>query len=933
MAFSLTILGAFHIQAAPLVIDDFTYTSSTAARQSWLATSAPAVSMAAAGEWGSDQVMTLPCDFATRSSRCYWDRNVSLNLADYTDFALEVYAADPGAISYFTLYFKSGSGWYGASAALTKTGWQRLRFSKASYIPEATPSGWDKISGVRLSPWKGASRNTYLAVRELRALTPPVLLLRDDLTSNPTVVQETIDRHLSWLGGYNIDCGVLSRTDVEAGLLTQGRLLVLPYNENISAAEWTAIESFVSAGGKLLVYYLLPSRMEPLLGIRRTGWSQGDFAAWAFADPSIAGLPGRVLQASWNITYAVPNGTLNSRVSATWENNQGVSTGRAAWLASDNGYFVSHVLLGDDPGTKSYALLCLVARLIPEAWPAAASGAIDGIGRVAAYAAYDEALADIRRRAEITLRAPMVETELAAAAADRNRALAAQATPNYPEAVLAALSARDHLKQAYYLCLKPTTPEFRAIWEHHATGPFPGNWSAAINALVTNGFNAVFPNMLWGGLAHYNSAFLPRSADYTNYGDQITACVDAAHARGVQVHVWKVNWNLGGAPQSFIDSLRTANRTQVSRDGQPKDWLCPSHPENQALEKATMLEVAQNYEIDGIHFDYIRYPDSDHCYCVGCGARFQNQTGQTVANWPADVLATSALRTAFLDWRRTQITRLVAAVHDAVKAAKPGVKVSAAVFPDAASAYDGVGQDWRKWVADGLLDFVCPMNYTTSYNSFTSLVAQQMDYVSGRVPVYPGIGAFILEPDACLAQLQATRVADTGGFILFELGPTSARDLLPIISKGATARDEPDADNDGLPDSWEMRWFGSADFAVANTDTDADHQSDREEYIVGSDPTRPDPGVKLAARLQNGAVEIAFTAKAVSGQGYQNAERHYRLETSTDLGAGTTWDPVQGFADRTIPFGSETLTLSIPTSQQESRRFYRVSVWLQEKAR
>jgi len=117
--------------------------------------------------------------------------------------------------------------------------------------------------------------------------------------------------------------------------------------------------------------------------------------------------------------------------------------------------------------------------------------------------------------------------------------------------------------------------------------------------------------------------------------------------------------------------LRAANRTQVSRDGLPIDWLCPSHPDNFALETNSMMEVVRNYDVDGIHFDYIRYPDSDYCYCPGCRDRFQSQTGQTVTNWPADVLAAGTLRNGYLDWRRAQITRLVAAVHSGVKALKP----------------------------------------------------------------------------------------------------------------------------------------------------------------------------------------------------------------------------------------------------------------------
>ncbi len=924
------LLGPLASPGAPLVIDDFAYTNTTAARWTWVAVSAPAVDMATSGDWGADQVMTLPCDFATRNTRCYWDRTVSLDLAAYTDFALEAFIPDPGAISYFTIYFHSGSGWYNGSGSLSQTGgWQTLRFSKANFVTEGTPAGWNQIDRIRLSPWKGAARDTYLAARQLRAYTPPVLLVRDDASSNPTVVQQTIARHLEWLGGYNIDCGVLARTNVEAGLLAESRLAILPYNENISDTEYTNLESYVAAGGKLLVYYLLPSRLQPLLGVRSTGWAQGDFAAWVFSDPAIPALPARVQQASWNITYAVTNG-LNSRVSATWENSSGAATGRAAWLTSDHGFFVSHILLGDDADRKAYALLCMVGYFLPDVWPAAAAGAIAEIGAVGPYSAYAGAMAGIRHSAESTLRAPLVEAELATTAAERDRAMAYVAATNYPQAILAAQSARAHLRQAYFLSLKPVTPEFRAIWEHHATGPYPGNWPAAINALATNGFTAVFPNMLWGGLAHYNSAFLPHSADYTNYGDQITACVGAAHARGLQVHVWKVNWNLSGAPQSFITSLRAANRTQVSSSGTAVDWLCPSHPDNFALETNSLLEVVRNYDIDGIHFDYIRYPDSDCCYCTGCSNRFQTQTGQTVTNWPADVLATGTLRNTFLDWRRAQITRLVAAVYAGTKAIKTNVQVSAAVFSSATSAYDGVGQDWRLWVTNGILDFVCPMDYTTSLSYFTNVVAQQLTYVAGRVPVYPGIGAYVLPSDGTLAQLQHTRAANTHGFIIFELSPAAVTNLFPALHAGALAPDEPDTDNDLLPDTWEQSWFTNLTTAGLNTDTDSDRLTDHEEYVIGTNPNQTGSSLGPQARLAGGAVEVSFPARAVAGAGYQNTERHYCLESSTTLANGGVWEPVTGFADRTIASGSETLTFSVPSASTQSACF-RVRVWLQQK--
>lgn len=911
-----------------LILDDFTYSTSAAARTAWPATGGPQVSMSTNGAWGTGTVMSTPCDFATRPTRCFWDRTATLKLGGYTDFELELYSPDPGAISTFTLYFKSGAGWYGGSANLQGPGWQKLRFSKSSFTAEGTPSGWDQISGIRLSPWKGASRNTYLGMAKLRAFSPPVLLIQDHESSNLPIVQETIDRHVEWLSRYNIECGVISRASVAAGGLSQSRLAILPYNENVSAAEWTALSNHVAAGGKLLAYYLLPSQLEALLGIRAIGWTSGDFKRWVFSAPNIPGLPTYVEQNSWNITRATPKGTLNSRVLATWHNSQGQSTGSAAWLASDHGLFMSHVLLGDDADKKAFTLLCLLAEYMPELWPAAAEGAFDSIGRFGAFTGYPEAQDSIRRKAEVTIRAPIAGAALTNASLLREEALAAQVVSNFAGSILKSQASQRELKRAYSLGLRPVTPEFRALWEHHATGPFPGNWNAAIDGLVTNGFNAIFPNMLWGGLAHYASSVLPRSAEFTQYGDQIAACVAAARARGVETHVWKVNWNLMGAPQQFINDLRASSRTQVSRTGQPIDWLCPSHPANFALETNSMLEVVRNYDVNGVHFDYIRYPDADYCYCTGCSQRFQAQTGRTVATWPQDVLAAGSLRTAFLDWRREQITKLVRAVSSEAKRLKPGVKISAAVFPDAASALDGVGQDWRRWIDEGLVDFLCPMDYRKDLSGFTNLVAQQMSYAAGRIPIYPGIGAFILEPDGVLAQLEGARALNPDGFILFELTASSATNLLPQLRAGATAPDEPDTDRDLLPDAWELRYFGSLTNATWQTDFDHDGRSERAEYVAGTDPTLHggEPVLRLTSTGEQ--LTLALPVVPVEGAGYADCERHYALETALDPEA-SFWEPLPEWAD-TIP-STNRISAGITPLRETPAQLYRARVWLQQR--
>ena len=237
--------------------------------------------------------------------------------------------------------------------------------------------------------------------------------------------------------------------------------------------------------------------------------------------------------------------------------------------------------------------------------------------------------------------------------------------------------------------------------------------------------------------------------------------------------------------------MRQEGRLQASARGKEEPWLCPSHPENQKLEIAAMVEVARNYDVDGIHFDYIRYPDSDHCFCNGCRDRFTKAVGRPVEHWPQDVLGSGPLRQQWLDWRRDNITTVVKAVSEQARAVRPKIKISAAVFRNWAVDRDGVGQDWKLWCEKGYLDFVCPMDYTTSDPQFENWIASQKEW-AGKVPVYPGIGeassSSQLPMDRVIGQIQIARRHQTNGFVIFNYGGSEARDLLPMLGLGITAK-------------------------------------------------------------------------------------------------------------------------------------------------
>ncbi|MBT5533058.1 family 10 glycosylhydrolase [Candidatus Poribacteria bacterium] len=451
---------------------------------------------------------------------------------------------------------------------------------------------------------------------------------------------------------------------------------------------------------------------------------------------------------------------------------------------------MGHVLLPADIPAKQQFLLALLARLAPEGRGELASAYLDRAGAIAGLDGPESVVAFIDANASrLPAERRTVALEHVAKARERiAQGRQAAEAGEHDAAFAAAREAIGRLREGLLEGLPSQDDEFRGVWCHSAFGVDGWTWDEALAHLKAQGFTAVVPNMLWSGLAYYPSEYLPVADSVADRGDQIAACLAAAERHGIDVHVWKVNWGLQNAPAAFIEELRAAGRLQRHRDGSELEWLCPSHPANFELEKNSLLEVVRNYAVDGIHFDYIRYPHGSACYDDGCRERFQEATGRKIVTWPDDVID-GEHADAFGDWRREQITRLVRAVSAEARELRPGVEISAAVFRDYPNCRRSVGQDWVDWVAEGYLDFVCPMNYTDDEEQFATWVASQREYVGDRVPLYPGVGASApgLLPEQTAMQVHRARELGSAGFIVFNYDRTVAEEHLPALRLGATA--------------------------------------------------------------------------------------------------------------------------------------------------
>lgn len=214
------------------------------------------------------------------------------------------------------------------------------------------------------------------------------------------------------------------------------------------------------------------------------------------------------------------------------------------------------------------------------------------------------------------------------------------------------------------------------------------------------------------------SGFPGKSPGY----DALQFAIDECHKRGMEVHAWVVTipvgkWNSYGCRQ-----LRKRFPRLIKRIGQD-GYMDPEATQTGCYLAEMCREIVQRYDVDGIHLDYIRYPET----------------------WKFRISK---------DQARGNITRIVEKIHQAVKKEKPWVKMSCSPigkFDDLSrywshgwNAYTKVAQDALAWLKDGLMDELFPMMYFRG-DQFFPFAIDWKEHSYGKI-IAPGLGIYFLDP-------------------------------------------------------------------------------------------------------------------------------------------------------------------------------------------
>lgn len=249
-----------------------------------------------------------------------------------------------------------------------------------------------------------------------------------------------------------------------------------------------------------------------------------------------------------------------------------------------------------------------------------------------------------------------------------------------------------------------------------------------LDKLQKAGVNLVLMQSRVRASAIYNSDIEPWDQNitgspgkYPGY-DPLQFAIEQCHARGMQIHSWVVTLPIGPWNSYAAQQLRKKHPNILKKIGSD-GYIDPENPETAPYIASICAEIVRKYDVDGIHLDYIRYPDA----------------------WK---MPSNRQRC------RENITRIVKAINTAIKQEKPWVMLSCSPVGkhDDLKRYSSrgwnartaVAQDAQQWMKDGLMDAEFPMIYFKGDN-FYPFALDWKENTNGRI-MAPGLGIYFMHP-------------------------------------------------------------------------------------------------------------------------------------------------------------------------------------------
>lgn len=307
--------------------------------------------------------------------------------------------------------------------------------------------------------------------------------------------------------------------------------------------------------------------------------------------------------------------------------------------------------------------------------------------------------------------------------------------------------------------------EFRGLWITRFQLTSKETITETVNFAEKAGFNILLVQVRGRGDALYKSEIVPESDILVNNRinkdfDPLAFIIEEAHKKKLKVHVWLNTLFVWSKPEMPKNKNHIVNRhpdwlmqniegnlsmNYLQANNVEGYFLSPYHKEVKNYFSKILLELINNYNIDGIHLDYIRYPSDNFGYIPEIRNEFKMRTGKD----PMDLNSTNhrlsdndrKILEEWDDFRARKLTEFLIHVVNECRKVNSNIVLSCAVKPDIQIAKKHYLQFWDNWLKDNIIDFAVLMNYTNSNREFDRRLKIALNEISGKKAIV-GISTF-----------------------------------------------------------------------------------------------------------------------------------------------------------------------------------------------
>ena len=297
-----------------------------------------------------------------------------------------------------------------------------------------------------------------------------------------------------------------------------------------------------------------------------------------------------------------------------------------------------------------------------------------------------------------------------------------------------------------------------------------------------NDFNHIFAQVRGRGDAYYNSEIVPKSHLVDVAFDPLDYLIESNSKNDIKIHAW-INiyylWSSSYSPtqndhlllnnpdwldrnkaDNYIkNGVYLRNKNQLNIDGEGF-YLAPTNPMVNNHLISVIDELSKNYNLNGIHYDYIRFHNSNYGYNEIGISEFDKKNISNL-NTNREVI--------FSEFKRNSITKFVQLASEKIRSISDKIIISAAVKPNIYDAKLLFFQEWDLWLSEGYLDWAVPMNYMVKNDDFLQNMHMIIDNLPSRYhdKIVVGVSTYNQNPRLAGKKIQRLRKMNFNNISIF----------------------------------------------------------------------------------------------------------------------------------------------------------------------